>query len=220
MSSRYEIPTGRGPTGAVRRGEARRFKVITNGLKTEYQYFTVLNRLSLDVIEPETKKGLSLDDMLSLAEQFISRGGGNYDEVCIVLDIDDQMGSKRNRVNLEGFLEEAGAMNVPVYLSNESFEVWLLAHVVTVPKQAENRKVATSLAIQNGLLDNERRKNIVEGVITPESVSRALAEADRLRRTYGDRIMRHKPTTDVDKLVKKVRYNMNAEGGVGEKNEI
>lgn len=192
-----------------KREEARRFKVITNGVKTEAGYFVRLDKISIDNIEVETGRGkqFSLDGMLELAKKIILKSDGNYDEVCIVLDIDGQMNNKKEREKLKRFLEEAEKAGVPVYLSNESFEVWLLAHKITVSKKVSQRGIAASLAIEEGLLDGERSKWVVDEEITANSVKRALVEAMRLRRIYGDNILKDKPTTEVDLFVKKVRLD-------------
>lgn len=149
-----DLSVGRGNLSGRRR-EARRFKVVTNGLKTELGYFVRLDKISSDVIEVEVEKGFSLGGMLDRAKRF-KDGGAEYDEVCIVLDVDEQMDNKRSSQNLKKFLEDAMAEGIPVYLSNESFEVWLVAHVMTVPKSAGKREEATRLALENGLLDGER----------------------------------------------------------------
>ena len=194
-----------GRSNYERREEAKRFKVITNGTKTEVGYFIRLNRLSIDNIEVETKKGFSLDEMLELAQKIIARSNGGYDEVCIVLDIDGQMDTKKEKIKLNKFIEDAKNAKVPVYLSNESFEIWLLSHKITVPKNASKREIATKLALKEGLLDDERRKQVVEEEITVSSIARALVEALRLRKEYGKDITKSKPTTDVDLLVRKIR---------------
>ncbi len=194
-----------GRSNYERREEAKRFKVITNGTKTEVGYFIRLNRLSIDNIEVETKKGFSLDEMLELAQKIIARSNGGYDEVCIVLDIDGQMDTKKEKIKLNKFIEDAKNAKVPVYLSNESFEIWLLSHKITVPKNASKREIATKLALEEGLLDGERRKQVVEEEITVRSIARALVEALRLRKEYGKDITKSKPTTDVDLLVRKIR---------------
>ena len=194
-----------GRSNYERREEAKRFKVITNGTKTEVGYFIRLNRLSIDNIEVETKKGFSLDEMLELAQKIIARSNGGYDEVCIVLDIDGQMDTKKEKIKLNKFIEDAKNAKVPVYLSNESFEIWLLSHKITVPKNASKREIATKLALEEGLLDGERRKQVVEEEITVRSIARALVEALRLRKEYGNDITKSKPTTDVDLLVRKIR---------------
>lgn len=194
-----------GRSNYERREEAKRFKVITNGTKTEVGYFIRLNRLSIDNIEVETKKGFSLDEMLELAQKIIARSNGGYDEVCIVLDIDGQMDTKKEKIKLNKFIEDAKNAKVPVYLSNESFEIWLLSHKITVPKNASKREIATKLALKEGLLDDERRKQVVEEEITVSSIARALVEALRLRKEYGKDIIKSKPTTDVDLLVRKIR---------------
>jgi len=194
-----------GRRNCIIREEARRYKVITNGLKTEYGYFVRLNNLAIDNIEVETKKGLSLDEMLERAKNILVKSDGNYDEVCIVLDIDEQMGNKKERNNLNRFLENAEESKIPVYLSNESFEVWLLSHKIAVPKGVSKRKVATRLALKEGLLNDARRKDVVEEEITKKSILRALKEVSRLRRVYGDNILKSKPMTNVDLLVDKIK---------------
>lgn len=204
MKVKNEEPLS-GRSNYERREEAKRFKVITNGTKTEVGYFIRLNRLSIDNIEVETKKGFSLDEMLELAQKIIARSNGGYDEVCIVLDIDGQMDTKKEKMKLNKFIEDAKNAKVPVYLSNESFEIWLLSHKITVPKNASKREIATKLALKEGLLDDERRKQVVEEEITVSSIARALVEALRLRKEYGKDIIKSKPTTDVDLLVRKIR---------------
>lgn len=191
-----------------KREEAKRFKIITNGTKTEAGYFVRLNRLSTDNIEVETKKGFSLDEMLKSAQKIIAKSDGGYDEVCIVLDIDEQMDTKKEKARLKKFIENAKDAGVPVYMSNESFEIWLLSHKITVPKSASKREIATKLALKEGLLDGERRKEVVEEEITIGSVKHALMETSRLRKEYGEDITKSKPMTDVDLLVSRVRLKI------------
>lgn len=198
-----DLPIGRGRMSEGHRREAKRFKIITDGLKTEEGYFVRLNELSFDTVETVTKKGFSLDEMLEEAKK-IKAFGADYDEVCIVLDIDDRLKSRRSKRNLVSFLGDAENAGVPVYLSNESFEVWLLAHKMIVPKRAWKREEATKLAISSGLLDGERHKNVVFEEINSNNVRRALIENDRLRKAYGNNLLKSKPMTDVDKIVGKI----------------
>ena len=199
----HDLPMGRVGVSSGRRREAKRIKVITDGLKTEFGYFTRLNQLSIDIVEPLARRGFSLDDMLSEAKK-IKESGADYDEVCIAVDIDERLDSKRGRQNLEKFLETAREAGVPVYLSNESFEVWLLAHAISVPKRAGKRGEATRMALKQGLLDGRRKKEVVADAISVKSVQKALLEIRRLRKEYGEDVLRVKPMTDVDKMVEKI----------------
>ena len=92
-----------------------------------------------------------------------------------------------------------------VCLSNESFEIWLLAHKITIPKDVGNRKKAARQAIDEGILDPGNKKSIVGGALACSDIGHALREADRLRRTYSENILKRKPGTDVDKFVGRIR---------------
>ena len=111
--------------------------------------------------------------------------------------------AKRIKVITDG-LKTAWEAGVSVYLSNESFEVWLLAHAISVPKRAGKRAEATRLALKQGLLDDRRKKEVVADVISANSIRKALLEVKRLRKEYGGDVLRVKPMTDVDKIVEKV----------------
>lgn len=200
----YELPVGRGALG-IRQEQAKRYFVITNGVRTETDYFFWLNDIAYDTIDVKSDKGLSLDDMLEIAERIQKKVADDYDGIIIVLDIDDQLDSKKSKKNLKKFLAHAKAIGVTVCLSNESFEIWLLAHKVTVPKDAGDRKKATKQAISEGLLDPSNKKSIVDGALKGTDISHALKETSRLRRTYSENILKCKPGTDVDRFVGKVK---------------
>lgn len=202
-SDSYELPVGRGAQKNSRE-QAKRFLVITNGVRTESDYFYWLNNYAYDIIEVSTDSGLSLDDILDRAER-AKDAEEKYDGIAIVLDIDDQLNDKRSKKNLKQFLSRAKDLDALVCLSNESFEVWLLAHKTTVPKKAGERKVAQELAIQLKILDSKNKKSILDEALQPEDVSRALKEAIRLRKAYSKNILKRKPGTDADLFVGKIR---------------
>ena len=191
------------PEVRPQREEKRRILIVTDGTVTECGYFEKVKKLSLDVIEIAKRGSKDIDKLVDLAIQ--RRNRGDYDVVSVVCDIDDRLISQGSRSTLDTAIQEAYRNNIMICLSHESFEVWLLAHAGTVPSAASKRKIASAEAAKRGLVKGRRNKEIVDSKITCESIKCAMKEAERLRATYGNDILKDSPNTDVDKLFRKIQ---------------
>lgn len=183
----------------------RRFKVFTDGLETEKHYFNDLNQIAYDVIGVEAKNSADIDKLVN--EAIKCRDNGDYDEVCVVCDIDERLKSPKTKKKLLTALRVARENEIPVYLSHESFDIWLLAHFSIVPACAQDRTQAKQLLVSKGVMIGANHKRFKSEYITTESVKRAKSESARLRKAYnGKNILDPTgPVTDVDQLIKKIR---------------
>ena len=130
----------------------------------------------------------------------------DYDEVSIVMDIDQARKDKKEKSNLIDFLTKAEEAGIPVYLSNECFEVWLDCHKITLSRQAAKRKEAQRLARECGMIYEDANKEVNDKEVTKENIERAIKEAARLRKIFGSDILKDAPTTDIDKLMSKISF--------------
>lgn len=183
---------------------AKRFLVVTNGQKTERDYFDYLNRIAYDVIEVKTNgRGYSLEKMLDDAKAAIQ--SNDFDCVAIVMDVDEYKSSKKNIKKITDFMKEAEANGIEVYLSNESFEIWLCAHKIAISNKLKKREQAAKAAKEAGMTEGNRGKAVVESEITQENINKAINEVARLRKANKNkRSFFYKPSTDVDLLVRKI----------------
>ena len=68
-----------------------------------------------------------------------------------------------------------------------------------------NRKEAQRMAKTARLVKGDDGKIINESRFSIDMVNKALVEAERLRKTYGSNILESSPTTDVDKVVSRIK---------------
>ena len=121
--------------------------IVTNGKKTEKNYFELISKRYHSLYTIEIKfLGGECDKLVNFA---ISVDKSKYNQVWCVFDIDDSLKEK----HLIYALKLAEKNNINIAYSNESFEVWLLYHL------SEN--VSSSLIIKlyikeiNKLLSNK-----------------------------------------------------------------
>lgn len=186
------------------RNERKRFKIVTNGILTEFGYFTYVGKIANDIIDIKPCHGKSLDEILGIAIKI--KNNSDYDEVDIVIDVDQARKDKKEQSNLIDFLAKAEEAGILVYLSNECFEVWLDCHKITLSRQAAKREEAQRLAIECGMIYEDAKKEVNVGEVTKKNIERAIKEAIRLRRAFGDNILKDAPTTDIDKLMSKISF--------------
>lgn len=94
--------------------------IVTNGERTERDYFEALRREPWVVVALRTKfEGGAPDDAVARAVQI--RQGDDYDKVWVVCDVDEY------DVSLAIQNAEDGAVDLA--LSMPSFEVWLILHI-------------------------------------------------------------------------------------------
>jgi len=111
---------------------------------------------------------------------------------------------KKTKIKLIQNIKTAKEEKIIMCLSHESFEVWLLAHLGEVSSEMASRKKAGKEAIKKGLLSGSNGKQVVEKMITPQTITTALKESARLRKVYGANILNSAPTTDVDLIIEKL----------------
>jgi len=188
-----------------KREPRKRFKVFTDGIETEKNYFNDLNRIAYDVIDVKAKNSADIDKLVD--EAIKCRDNGDYDEVCVVCDIDERLKSPKTKGKLLAALRKAQENDIPVYLSHESFDIWLLAHFGVVPACAQNRTQASQLLISKAVMTGAHHKRFKSDFISAPSVKQAKSECTRLRKAYrGKNILEPTgPVTDVDQLIKKIR---------------
>lgn len=186
----------------------RRFKIFTDGTETEKNYFEELNKIVPNVIDI-TAKNVDVDKLVNLAIKYrqSEHYDAEYDEVCIVCDIDERLKTKKSKTTLAEALSLAEQGGVKVYLSNESFDIWLLAHLGPVPADAQSRKKASRILKEKGVMLGANNKRFQSKYIADEFIAPAIKTCLQLRKTYGregDVQRALGPMTDVDILVKSI----------------
>ncbi len=184
----------RGRSQRVRRQHSR-YLILTNGQVTELCYFDRINQLTQDSLVVKHQNG----DVKKLVEKAITmKKTGDFDKAFVVCDIDDglDLPGKRKRLREAEILAKKNG--IILILSQESFEVWLLCHVMKkVPGRARHRSDAQDLAVKHGICVGTNQKSIIPTAITKESIATAAMEAKRLREVHGE----DGPFTDMDILV-------------------
>lgn len=182
----------------------KRFLILTDGVITERGYFENIKRLTRDSIKVVARGSKDVDALVEMAIGMKLRS--DYDCVAVICDIDQRLYDEKSRRTLVGAMKQAESADVMICLSHESFEIWLLAHLGEVKSEAGNRARAHELALQCGIVKGRKGKEIVPEKITRKSIEEALMEAERLRKTYGSDILKSSPLTDVDRVVRLMRF--------------
>ena len=100
--------------------------IVTEGLKTEVQYFEGLVqflRSSGTAVRGVRSKGIGKDPLRVLKAALDIDGADldGFDEVWVVVDVDDH-------ATLDTALVEGRSRDVPIVVSNPCFEIWLIWH--------------------------------------------------------------------------------------------
>lgn len=161
-----------------------RIIIACEGRKTEYNYFTKLNgslggkqRAALVVVPG--KGGIPTNVVnQAIRQRKIDRTSQRFDpdlgdRVYAILDVEPHDRTKAQP--LREALELAKKNEVTVLLSNPSFEVWLLCHVISA---SELRREFASPAEADALLKNKFGSNKEELNARPQRYGRLLAAAD------------------------------------------
>lgn len=117
-----------------------RFLIITDGVMTEQGYFERIKRLTRDSIRIISRGSKDIDKLVELAIK--TKNNSEYDYVAIVCDIDQRLQSERSKQTLINATLNANRNDIIVCLSNESFEIWLLAHFCQIKSVMKNREHA------------------------------------------------------------------------------
>lgn len=109
-----------------RRAERKRLLVVTEGVKTEIQYFEGMVQFFRSTgvaVKGVRSKGVGKDPerVLQAALDFNEQDPDGFDEIWIVVDVDDH-------ATLDAALVRARRLNIPVVVSNPCFEIWLIWH--------------------------------------------------------------------------------------------
>lgn len=113
--------------GRKRRREKTRILVVTEGTKTEQQYFgLLLQHLKATGVNhwPLKNSGVGRDpgNVLKVALQKRDNDGESFDSIWVVVDVDEHD-------SLEKCMTDAAKEDVKVVVSNPCFEIWLLWHL-------------------------------------------------------------------------------------------
>ena len=182
MSRAPYIIKGRGKRST--RKEATRLLIVTDGLLTEPTYFEHINHLTKDVVKVHRDNA-----------------------VFVVCDIDARLEQQSTRNELDRAIAAAQKCNVRVILSHACIEVWLLCHVLdSIPSTVRDRTIARQLAKRYNIITGRKNKETNTTKITKQSIQRALEVAEKLRRTYGSDPTKNGPLTDVDIVMRRLRF--------------
>lgn len=181
----------------------KRYLIVTDGLLTESGYFEKLKPLINDVLEV-VAKNKDVDDLVDEAIRRMNRG--TFDGVFVVCDVDERLKSEASRKKLMNAMCMAEKNGVRFCLSNESFEVWLLAHITKVNSADGSRGIAHTRALKMGIVCGNNGKEIVDNFMTKDNISRAIDEAKRLKTVYGENVLDSSPNTDVFSILEKLEF--------------
>lgn len=182
------------------RKERRRLLIVTEGRVTEQQYFEGLIqhfRSSGAQIAGCTVRpgGGEPSLVLDCARDIVARSTSEFDEVWIVVDVDEHS-------KLESVLRECAAGGERAAVSNPSFEVWLLWHYDQIDRAQTSQTLARELA-KHGF---SRKKHIPTNF--PFSrVGDAVEYASGGRRAVGVNQTGANPSCGLPHLVGKILDN-------------
>lgn len=104
-----------------KRQERDKFYIITNGQRTEYNYFTLLKSKKSSIYKVKVEfTNSDPHGLVEYARQYIS----DSNQVWVVFDVDNSYQEGR----LEAAVRLAEKSGVKYAFSNLAFEVWLIAH--------------------------------------------------------------------------------------------
>ena len=196
-------------TSQQRKVSGETFLIVTEGKKTEPNYFKALReRLSLKatdikIVHPDATdpKRLTLEAIRLRSERESEARHSSivvpYDEVWVVFDLEKASDPRRRQADEAKKL--AGADQIHFADSNPCFEFWLLLHVEHTTKPfADCRSVMVQL--------KRHWVNYAKGQSPPneflEKLPAAVANAQRVRKHHEDCGGDGNPSTQVDVLVR------------------
>ncbi len=186
--------------------------ILTNGKQTEKNYFNNLKSYfdSMFTIKVEFQN-LQCDKLVEFA---ITRKDENYNQIWCVFDIDDSFAEG----HLTVALRLAQKNNIKICYSNESFEVWLLYHLVDNVKETLSRNTYSNEinkvleSINENLEYKKNNEDIIKRYIIPKALEATqkakkkhqLKELEHQKEYYGNmnyKIWEWKSTTTVFRLI-------------------
>ena len=205
-------PAGRSP----KRGRAEKrtpryvLRVLTEGRRTEPDYFIVWRRRNARVHLNLADSGMTPDALVRRAKEHLRgqprrRADRDFDEIWCVFDTDEHE-------NLPHAVEDAGQNGIDVAVSNPCFELWLVLHAQEQTAPIDRHGVQR-LSNELGLSDGKRiadtaRNTLVEAFETAKDRAQALDQ----RHAGNDSPPRSNPSTDVWRLVDQLRDGTTGEG--------
>lgn len=121
------------------------------------------------------------------------------DSLCVVMDVDNTPSS-----DIRGFISWCGEKNISVYLSNPSFEVFLLMHYTDVSPQYDQHDLEDSISRFLG-----RKYEKARGITTTDSMVkdavRRSAKSVSVDGCIADYCLDHPGSTMLHLLVKKLQ---------------
>ncbi|MCK4642522.1 RloB domain-containing protein [bacterium] len=177
------------------RNERLKILIVTQGEKTEYNYFNDLKRIerltNVSVsIKPKPKDPKKMIQAICKMNDIDS-----YDRIWCVFDIDEF-----TEKNIEKAISEAGEKKIKIVYSNQCFELWYLLHYHFFNTAILRKQYFSKLS---KLLGNEYEKNaedLYEKLSSKQPT--AIKNAKRLLSKYAsDSPFKNNPSTTVHILV-------------------
>lgn len=210
-SRRSRKPRGR--SVGTRRERAGTVLIVTEGEKTEPNYFKGVKKdvesaqagvvdIMVPVIEVKGT-GQSTSKLVEQAERILQRSGKVYSEVWIVCDADDFP-------DLDEAKQRARAEGMGFVWSNRSFELWLLLHFENCEVAYTSRQLFERLdrtLRQKGFGGYDKAREDIYRVLKQNGdFNRAMSRAKLLREMHGEQKVESHPSqcdpcTTVDELV-------------------
>ena len=171
--------------------------VIVGEGASETLYFDMISRIFPGVsVHTCDAKGGDLRSMRQAVSREASRSGKN-DRIAAVMDVDEKTPAQVGE--FERWCRDKG---VDLYVSNPSFEVYLLMHYRNVPSSLTQKDLEEALAVSTG-----RRYDKGRGIpVSEEAVMEALRRAESSLPDPGNAedVATRPGTTTVHKLVRAI----------------
>jgi len=197
--------------------KANAFLIVTEGERTEPQYFRGLQRLIkekiggvVDVVDVPIidihGEGASTEKLIEITERLVKEAKIIYQNVWVVFDKDDFM-------DFDKAIKDGISKGYNIAWSNQSFEYWLYLHFnysdVSLHRHEWNKKL-NEIFKQYNLGDGKYKKNydnIYELVDSFDGVNTAIKNAKRRMSNYNDKCLPSKfdPATKVYLLVEDLK---------------
>ncbi|WP_400209758.1 RloB family protein [Candidatus Methanarcanum hacksteinii] len=181
-------------------GRRKAMEILAVEGSSEKVYFDRLARLGVTDMAVRTVDchGGDIKKVRRVCECMLDdRNRKQGDSLGVVIDVDNTSKDEMLR-----FLDWCEGRDIEVYISNPSFEVFLLMHFIDVPSSISQHDMEGSL----GRLQGRRYEKACGISISEESVKAALTRADKALPSRSDTVtcLEHPGTTTVHRLVRKI----------------
>lgn len=186
-----------------KKGTRQQFPVILiccQGTVTEPEYF---QRYKQSLRAPSiTIRKKSLDPKKLVKHALNLKKDGNYDEVYIVVDVDEYTDQQFEEAIKLCRGQTTGKNKIHMVISNPCFELWLYLHKNPFPQREVDGGKLTHVLTQKGFLHGESQKH-VSRTFDCTDPSHALQEADKHPIGLDER--GPNPSTSVPHLVRRIK---------------